>query len=79
LGPDDLVGEVRGEIETDEGVLVIKRIHVRYVLRVSESDREAVERAHRVHVESCPVARTLMPCVDIETEVVSNLPLSNDR
>ena len=60
LHPDDLVAEVKGEIESDGGVLVIRRIHVRYRLRVPEDAHEAVERVRAVHANKCPVARTLV-------------------
>ncbi len=66
---EDLVGEVRGDIETEDGVLVIRRIHVRYRLNVPEAARETVARVHQAHVKACPVARSLMGCVEIETEV----------
>jgi uncharacterized OsmC-like protein len=49
---------------------VIKRIHVRYELRVApEADRAAIERAHEFHPARCPVARTIGGCVEITTEL----------
>ena len=51
-------------------MLVIKRIHVRYELRVSpDADRAAIDRAHDTHPPRCPVARTIGGCVDITTEL----------
>jgi uncharacterized OsmC-like protein len=32
--------------------------------------REAAERAHRIHADYCPVARTIKGCVDISTNLV---------
>lgn len=65
-----LVAEVTGEIEKDEGVLVIRRIHVVYRLKgVPEDRREVVERVHGFHADRCPVARTLRGCVEISTRV----------
>lgn len=69
MEPDDLVGEVRGEIEKDGGVLVIRRIHVRYRLRLDQRHRDTAERVRAVHADSCPVARTLKGCVEIGTEI----------
>ncbi|MBI4541366.1 MAG: OsmC family protein [Gemmatimonadetes bacterium] len=69
-GDGRLWAEGRGEIETDEGVLVIRRIFVCYHLRASASQREAAERAHSVHHGKCPVYRTIHRCVDITTELV---------
>ena len=64
-----LVSEARGEIEKDGNVLVIKRIHVTYHLKLTPEKREAAERAHGFHADNCPVARTINGCVDITTEL----------
>jgi uncharacterized OsmC-like protein len=61
---------VVGEIELDDGVLVIRRIHVRYVLRVTpDADRSAVDRAMRFHPERCPVYRSVRAAIDITTSL----------
>jgi len=48
---------------------VIKRIHVRYHLKLRPEQRDAAERAHGAHQSHCPVARTLRGCVEIITEL----------
>jgi uncharacterized OsmC-like protein len=48
---------------------VIKRIHVRYRLAVSEEQREEVERVHSFHARFCPVARSLEGGIEISTEL----------
>lgn len=59
-----------GEIEKDEGVLVIRRIHVTYRLKgVREEDRDKVERVHGFHADKCPVARSIGHSIGITTEV----------
>ena len=58
-----------GEVETEDRVLVIKRIRVRYHLRLRPDQREAAERAHAAHQQHCPVARTLRGAVEIFTEL----------
>jgi uncharacterized OsmC-like protein len=64
------VSEVTGEIErTDDGVLVIRRVHVLYRLRADPERREAIDRVLRFHAQKCPVARTIGDCVDISTEL----------
>ena len=50
-------------------MLVIKRIHVRYHLKLRAEQREAAERAHGAHQSRCPVARTLHGAVAITTEL----------
>lgn len=64
------MSEVTGEIErTDDGVLVIRRVHVRYRLRADPERREAIDRVLEFHARKCPVARTIGDCVDISTEL----------
>jgi len=63
------VGKARGEIETEDGVLVIKRIHVVYHLEAEESAREVAERVHGFHARHCPVYRSLIPAIEITTEL----------
>lgn len=48
-------------------MLVIRRIHVRYRLKLDPEQRETAERVHDMHAEYCPVARTIRGCVDVTT------------
>ncbi len=58
-----------GEVETEDRVLVIRRIHVTYHLQVDgEADREAIERVHRIHATSCPVYRSIHPQITVTTD-----------
>lgn len=59
---------VQGEIESDQGVLVIRRVHVHYLLDGTENVREIVERVHRLHADKCPVYRTLRPAFEITSD-----------
>ena len=60
-----LTAEVRGEVESEEGVLVIRRIHVEMKLHASEEVRETVERVHGLFASKCPVYRSLTPTIQI--------------
>jgi uncharacterized OsmC-like protein len=60
---------VRGEIELEENVLVIRRIHVTYHLTAPPGAREVVERVHGIHAMICPIYRSLYRAIDITTEV----------
>ncbi len=60
-----LIAEVRGEIESDGGVLVIRRVHVRFLLKAAEDVRDTVERVHAVYQDKCPVYRSLRPAFEI--------------
>jgi uncharacterized OsmC-like protein len=64
------VSEVTGEIDTsDDGVLVVRRVHVRYRLRADQDKREIVDRVLGFHARKCPVARTIDGCVEVTTEL----------
>jgi uncharacterized OsmC-like protein len=71
-----LVAEVTGEVEkTEDGVIVLRRVHVKYVLRADpevladRDKRAAIDRANGLHVRKCPVARSIGGSVDITTEL----------
>ncbi len=53
--------------KTEDGVLVLKRIHVRYTLRADPAKREAIDRVLGFHARKCPVARSIGGSVDITT------------
>jgi uncharacterized OsmC-like protein len=60
-----LVGEVTGEVETEEGVLVIRRIHVAMRLAAPAGARETVERVHGFYAMHCPLYRTLHKAIQL--------------
>ena len=60
-----LTADVRGEIEDDDGVLVIRRIHVAFNLRAPENVRETVERVHGIFANKCPIFRSLHTAIEI--------------
>lgn len=57
------------EIETHDGVLVVRCIHVTYQLGLEPQQHAAVERAHVVHHDGCPAYRTIKNCVAITTSL----------
>jgi hypothetical protein len=60
---------VVGEIGKEGNVLVVRRIHVAYHLRVEAEKRDVAERVHGFHADHCPLARTICDCVDITTSL----------
>ena len=60
-----LTADVRGEIENEDGVLVIRRIHVEFTLRATEDTRETVDRVHGFYADKCPVYRSLHTAIHI--------------
>ena len=64
------MGEAVGEIELEENVLVIRRIHVRMKLKADEAHRETATRVHGVFADKCPVYRSLKAAIALSTELV---------
>lgn len=68
-----LTGEVTGEVElTEDGVLRIARIHVRYRLLVDDLDEEGrakIDRAYRFHPPKCPIHRSIGDQIPFTTEL----------
>ena len=63
------MAEAIGEIEKDDNVLIIRRIHVKLRLNAVESSRETAERVNGFFADKCPVYRTLKPAIEITTEL----------
>jgi uncharacterized OsmC-like protein len=64
-----LTADITGEVETEEGVLVIRRIHVAMQLAAPEGSRETVERVHGVYAMRCPLYRTLHKAIQLTSSV----------
>jgi uncharacterized OsmC-like protein len=64
-----LTADVTGEVEQEDGVLVIRRIHVAMHLMASEDARKTIERVHGIYSMSCPLYRTLHKTIELESSV----------
>jgi uncharacterized OsmC-like protein len=64
------VGEAVGEIELEDNVLVIRRIHVRLKLKAGEAHHETANRVHGFFADKCPVYRSLKAAIVMTTELV---------
>lgn len=68
IDPDGLVAHARGDIELDDNVPVIKRIHVAYDgVEIPDNKRESVARALASHHRACPVTRSIGANMEIST------------
>ena len=65
-----LVSEAVGEVELEDNVLVIRRIHVVLKLKADESHRDTANRVHGFFADKCPIYRTLKPAIAMTTELV---------
>jgi uncharacterized OsmC-like protein len=62
-----LVAEVTGEVEAEDGVLVVRRIHVEMRIAASEESRAIVERVHGMYAMRCPLYRTLRNAIQLSS------------
>jgi uncharacterized OsmC-like protein len=69
-----LTAEIRGEVEQEDGVLVIRRIHVAMRLKAPEEARQTIERVHGFYAMRCPLYRTFRNTVQLTSavELVAN-------
>ena len=67
VGDGRLKVEAIGELESDEGVLVIRRINVIAHLQAETSQRPTAEQVVAVYAPKCPVYRSLYKAIDITT------------
>jgi uncharacterized OsmC-like protein len=64
-----LTADVTGEVEVEDGVLVIRRIHVQMQLAAPAHARDTVERVHSVYAMRCPLYRTLHNAIALSSSV----------
>lgn len=66
---DHLQLDAVGEHESEDGVLVLKRIHVVAHLRAPAAQRETAERVFQVFASKCPMHQSIRKAIDITTEL----------
>lgn len=66
---DHLSVDAVGEHESEDGVLVLRRIHVIAHLRAQPSQREAAERVFQVFASKCPMHQSIHKAIDITTQL----------
>jgi uncharacterized OsmC-like protein len=59
-----------GEIELEENVLVIRRIHTKLHLKAEQEHWKTVHRVHKFFADKCPVYRSLRPAIEMTTELI---------
>jgi uncharacterized OsmC-like protein len=53
----------------DDGVLIIKRIHVEHQVRAPEDQRGTVERVHGIYANRCPLYRSVKDAIAVSTSL----------
>lgn len=69
LGPDDLETRVTGEVEKEDGVLVLQRVHSVFRVKVADDTHDTVERVAQLAISKCPVARSIEGSIAVTTAV----------
>lgn len=59
---------MRGEVEAEGSVLVIRRIHAAYRIKAARTAAEVIARVHKFHAQQCPIYRSLYKAIKITTE-----------
>ena len=69
-----LTAEVTGEVETEDNVLVIRRVHVAMRLVAEPELKDKIERVHGMYAMNCPLYRTLHEAIELTSsyELVSS-------
>ncbi len=73
-----LTAEVTGEVETEDNVLVIRRIHVAMRLVAAPELKDKIERVHGIYAMNCPLYRTLHKAIEL-TSAYELVPSSAAR
>ena len=60
-----LTADVAGEVETEENVLIIRRIHVAMRLMAPQDAKATVERVHGIYAMRCPLYRTFHKTIQL--------------
>jgi uncharacterized OsmC-like protein len=68
-GGGRLTADVTGEVEAEEGVLVIRRIHVAMRLEAPDVTRPTVDRVHSIYAMRCPLYRTLHQAIALSSSI----------
>ncbi len=50
-------------------MLVIRRIHVTYRLKLEPEQQETAQKVHGFHADFCPVAQSIKGSIDVTTEL----------
>jgi uncharacterized OsmC-like protein len=66
---DNLYADAVREVETEDKVLVVKRIKQTFHLTADEKDRETIERVVDIYADGCPVARSIKDSIEITSEL----------
>jgi uncharacterized OsmC-like protein len=69
-GEGHLTAVAHGAVEAEDGVLVLRRVHVVFTLTGAAPDKiDQATRAHEVFKMRCPVYRSVYRAIEVTTEL----------
>ena len=70
-----LTALARGEVEVEDKVLVVRRIHVVFTLRGAAERETEAQRAHEHYKARCPIYRSIHKAIEVtsDLELVSEI------
>jgi uncharacterized OsmC-like protein len=69
VGSKGVTAAVAGENVLENGIPVLKRVHVTYTLNIPSGFEDKVDRALNSHAEKCPTALSLKGAVEVSWSV----------
>ncbi len=76
VSPQTLTATATGVVGPDpDGVLVLRKVIVRYALELADEHRDGAQEVHSVHAGRCPNARSVSPSIAIDTELETVAPV----
>ena len=68
-GEGRLTAIARGEVEVEDKVLVLRRIHVVFSLRGAAEREPDAQRAHEHYKSRCPIYRSIHRAIDVTSDL----------
>ncbi len=64
-----LTALARGEVEVEDKVLVLRRIHVVFALRGAAERAPEAQRAHEHYKPRCPIYRSIRQAIEVTSDL----------
>ena len=64
-----LTALARGEVEVEDKVLVLRRIHVAFALRGAADREPEAQRAHEHYKPRCPIYRSIHQAIEVTSDL----------
>lgn len=66
---DRFRADISGDIEDVNGILKIVRIHVSYLLRLPDAQKEEAMDCFNNYIHKCPAAQSVIGCIEVNHEI----------